>query len=371
MRTWLFALLASSATALATDRPQIEDRTGAPLLPASALERVAELELPPGNVAVTSEGRVFFTFHPAAKPDIHVAELVDGAVVPFPDLPTQSDEKKGFDTPLSVRVDRQGRLWILDYAGYRYGGGSPRLTQWDVETRQLLRRYDFSKDLAPRGSMLNDFQIDPEGEWAYIADASPLDRNPALVALELRTGKARRLLEGHPGVVDGPYGVHVDGKEVKLWGAVTIHYGVDSIALDRKGKWLYFASLNAGELYRVRAETLREGTPAQVQASVEHVAPITLSDGITTDSDGNIYITDMEHSAVVRLREDGKLETLLKSPELRWPDGFSFGPGGWLYLACSSLQDLFPALRPNAVAKENGPYPLFRFKPGHRGFPGH
>ena len=35
-----------------------------PMLPESALEIVAELPLPPGNLAVSSKGRVFFNFHP-------------------------------------------------------------------------------------------------------------------------------------------------------------------------------------------------------------------------------------------------------------------------------------------------------------------
>jgi hypothetical protein len=32
---------------------------------------VAELDAPPGNIDVSHDGRVFFTFHPAAKPSVH------------------------------------------------------------------------------------------------------------------------------------------------------------------------------------------------------------------------------------------------------------------------------------------------------------
>ncbi len=61
-----------------------EDRTGEPELPASALEVVADLDLPPGNIAVSADGRVFFSFHPEARPPVQVAELVDGEPVPYP-----------------------------------------------------------------------------------------------------------------------------------------------------------------------------------------------------------------------------------------------------------------------------------------------
>jgi len=56
------------------------------------------------------------------------------------------------------------------------------------------------------------------------------------------------------------------------------------------------------------------------------------------------------------------VETLVKDPRLRWPDGFSFGPEGWLYVTCSSLQHVL-FLDP-AVMRTNAPYQVFRFKPG-------
>src|SRR5262249_46268812 len=101
----------------------LEDRTGAPTLPSTALEVVADLPLPPGNIAVAKDGRVFFTFHPEGHPPIKLAELVGGKPVAYPNEDFQS-EKGGaqhFQTPLAVRVDRQGRLWVLDYGNYGLG----------------------------------------------------------------------------------------------------------------------------------------------------------------------------------------------------------------------------------------------------------
>jgi len=59
----------------------------------------------------------------------------------------------------------------------------------------------------------------------------------------------------------------------------------------------------------------------------------------------------------------------LKDPRLRWPDGFSFGPDGWLYVTCSSLQHVM--FRTTAHMRANAPYQVFRFKPGPTGVPGH
>ncbi|MGH8529022.1 MAG: hypothetical protein ACRETN_04140, partial [Nevskiales bacterium] len=54
------------------------DRTGTPELNAEVLELVADLPSPPGNLAVSADGRLFFSFHPEAKPEIQIAEWRDG-----------------------------------------------------------------------------------------------------------------------------------------------------------------------------------------------------------------------------------------------------------------------------------------------------
>ncbi|HKC52404.1 MAG TPA: hypothetical protein VKF60_16555, partial [Myxococcota bacterium] len=51
------------------------DRSGPASLGADALEVVANLEFPPGNVAVSASGRVFATFHPEGSPPMSVFEL--------------------------------------------------------------------------------------------------------------------------------------------------------------------------------------------------------------------------------------------------------------------------------------------------------
>jgi sugar lactone lactonase YvrE len=95
----------------------------------------------------------------------------------------------------------------------------------------------------------------------------------------------------------------------------------------------------------------------------------TLSDGITMDVDDDVYLSDMEHSAILQLRPDHTLVTLLKDERLRWPDGFSFGPDGWLYVSCSALHQVI--LKSSGEIRGHAPYQLFRFKPGPAGVPGH
>ena len=349
---------------------RLPDRTAAPELPPAALEPVVNLDYPPGNIAVSATGRVFFTLHPDGKPPVKVVELVDGKLVPYPNEAFQNPEagKPYFQSPLAMRIDRQNRLWVLDYADY--ARGQPRLLAFDLATNQLVHQHDFSSDAAPLLSMLNDFQVDPSGGQVYIAEASPILRRPALVIYDVSSKQSRRVLEGDPSIQAEPYLLQAPGRDMIVFGVYALRIPVDSIALDAKGEWLYYGPLSGDRMYRVRTKDLNDTTlsPAALGARVEDYGPKTISDGLTMDQADNVYLSDPEHSAVLILTPERKLRTLVKDQRLRWPDGFSFGPDGWLYVTASSLQDvLFVSA---AHMHEHAPYQIFRFKPGQTGVPG-
>ena len=350
---------------------RLEDRTGEPALPGSALEVVVDLDHPPGNIAVSADARVFFTLHPDGQPPAKVLELVHGMPVPYPNDAFQvpAPGTPHFQSPLAVRIDRQGRLWVLDYADY--GRGQPRLLAFDLTTNAVVHQYDFPSDVAGFLSMLNDFQVDPVGETIYIAETSPFLQRPALIVYDVARRSSRRLLEGHRSVATEDYVIQAPGRDMILYALATLRIAVDSIALDTRGEWLYYGAVTGSRLYRVRTRDLLEASlsAAELGARVEDFAAKTLSDGITMDVDDNIYLSDMEHSAIVRLGQDRRLTTLLKDARLRWPDGFSFGPDGWLYVTCSSLQNVLFVSADEVRA--NAPYQIFRFQPGVPGVPGH
>ena len=182
---------------------RLEDRTTNPTIPASAIEQVAALDYPPGNIAVSETGRVFLTLHPDGKPPIKVVELVDGKPVPFPDEAFQRPEAgtAHFQSPLSMRIDRQNRLWVLDFADF--GRGQPRILAFDLTTRALVHQYDFPSDVAGLLSMLNDFAVSPDGTRVYIAESSPIKQTPALIVYDVeRHTSCRERVQRRPHLLD-------------------------------------------------------------------------------------------------------------------------------------------------------------------------
>ena len=346
------------------------DRTGTPQLRATVLETVASLPSPAGNIAVSAGGRVFVSLHPEARPQYKVVELVDGKMQPWPNESFQGrGEPRAFREVLSLRIDRQNRLWTLDTGGHGVHPG--RLLAFSLKTGEVVHEYEFPRAIAGLGSHLNDFQVAPDGKFIYIAEASFFAKTPALIVYDVANQSARRLLERHPSVTAELYTPVVQKRRMVAYGLVSVRPGVDSIALDDAGQWLYFAPVTNLSLYRVRTADLRNEqlSAGDLAGKVETWADKTMSDGITIDSSGTLYLTDPEHSAIVLLRQDKTLLTLLKDDTLRWPDGFSWGPDGWLYVTCSSLHQIIG--RPPWTFDDHAPYQVYRFKPGGKGVPGH
>jgi len=346
------------------------DRSTEPLFSIDVLEKVADLDIPPGNLAVSEDSRLFFSFHPEAKPDIRVAELKNGKAVPYPSMDFQGPGKSDvfFDTVLSVRIDSQSRLWTLDLANH--GLGQPRLLALDLYTDSLVHQFDFPKEFAGIGSHLNDFQIDPDGEFIYIADASIFAKSPSIIVYDIANKVCRRVLEKHSSVMPQKYIPVVQGRTMHVFHVFAIRPGVDSIVLDKSGEWLYFSPVTNNYMSRIRTQYLNDSSiaPDQLGLYVDRFALKSMSDGLTIDILDNIYITDPENSAILRLAPSGRLETLLKDPLLRWPDGLGYGPDGWLYITCSALHQVIG--KTSSYMDSKAPFQIFRFQPGVLGVAG-
>ncbi len=342
-----------------------------PTLPPGAVEIVATMDMPPGNLAVAPDGRLFTTIHAEAHPDIKVVEIKDGKPVPYPDLAFQTFDynKPSFGAVFSLRIDSKNRLWTLDHG--EHGIYGVRIMAFDLATNKLVHEVTLPREVASYGSFAQDFQVDSTGRYLFIADIGVFSGHAALIVYDSETKRARRLLDNHPAIVAEPYVINAQGREMMLLaGFYWMHPSFDPIGLDRRDEWLYVGPMSGKTLSRVRVKDLLDEslTPAALGAKIEAYATRAQSDGITLDDEDNIYLTGVEDGVIFRLDKDRKLTTYAKHPKMRWPDGLSFGPDQWLYIADSDIPDLI-FQTPDHI-KAAGPYYIFRVKAAAPARPG-
>jgi sugar lactone lactonase YvrE len=341
------------------------DLSGAPMFDEAALEVVVTSPEPIGNHAVSADGRVFYTIHPESRPTgAKLLEWVDGAPKAFP----SDDAQSLFETPLGVAVDRQNRLWTIDHGNH--GTGKARLLAFDLSTGEVVHDHVFDSSVAQLGSFLQDLQVDSRGDHVFVADVSFWRKNAGLVVYDVQSGQARRVLDSDPSVSAQDWLIRNPTKDMVFFGVVVLKPGVDGIAIDRNDEWLYYGAMAHDTMYRIKVADLLDDSlsPGALAARVEAVGAKPLNDGLSTDNDGNLLITDVEHNAVMRMNPEGELTTLVRSERIRWADALSYGPDGWLYVADSAIPDQM--LRSKAHMTASAPYHIFRFKPDVDGVPG-
>jgi sugar lactone lactonase YvrE len=341
------------------------DLSGTPMFDEDTLEVVVTSPEPIGNHAVSADGRVFYTIHPESRPSgAKLLEWVDGAPRAFP----SDDAQSLFETPLGVAVDRQNRLWTIDHGNH--GTGNARLLAFDLSTGEVVHDHVFDSSIAQLGSFLQDLQVDSTGQHVFIADVSFWRKNAGLVVYDVESGKARRVLDSDPSVSAQDWLIRNPTKDMVFFGVVVLKPGVDGIAIDRNDEWLYYGAMAHDTMYRIKVADLLDDSlsPGALSARVQAVGPKPLNDGLSTDNDGNLLITDVEHNAVIRMKPDGELTTLVRSDRIRWADALSYGPDGWLYVADSAIPDQM--LQSKAHMAASAPYHIFRFKPDIDGIPG-
>jgi sugar lactone lactonase YvrE len=354
--------------------------------PLGVLEPVAYFNgAMPTGVTVSHKGRIFVNF-PRWGDEVSftVAEVRDGKAIAYPDeAMNQTDphdpaaDAGALVSVQSVVVDPADRLWILDtgspmFQPTKYGG--PKLLCVDLKANQVIKKILFPQNVALPTTYLNDVRFDlqrgKEG-IAYITDSAQNGPN-GIIVVDLASGECWRRLNDHPStkaedlrtflpIVEGrPFLVRQqeDGS-TKL----AANMGSDGIAISATGEWLYYCPLASRRLYSVSTEALsnRSVDDEYVSRTVKDEGDKGgASDGLESDAEGRIYVTNYEHNSIMRRNPNGEWETTVHDPRLLWPDTLSLASDGYLYVTANQLHR--QARFHNGSDMRKKPYTLFRIK---------
>jgi sugar lactone lactonase YvrE len=345
------------------------------------LEIVATFNGPmPTGVTVSNSGRIFVNFPKwGDNVEYTVAEVKDGKTLPYPnaEINRYKDGDNLSEKLVSVQsvvVDPSGNcLWILDTASIGFGPtkfGGPKLLAVDLNTNQVTKKILFPPDVALSTSYVNDVRFDlhrgAEG-LAFITDSTSSGPNDIIV-VDLASGKSWRRLNDHPSTKPDPAFVPVVEGEIlqlRLPGQPPMRFAVgsDGIAISPDAKTLYYCPLTSRHLYSVSVDALadRSKSDADVAATVKDLGEKGgAGDGLESDAQGRVYLSDYEHNAIRRRTLANEIETLVHDPRALWPDTLSLAADGYLYFIANQVERQPPFH--NGADLRQKPYVLFRVK---------
>lgn len=356
--------------------------------PVGMLEPVAYFhDAMPTGVTVSQEGRIFVNFPKwGDEVSFTVGEIRagEGRVVAYPDETINQTNPNDLAAALvsvqSVVVDPVDRLWILDtgsplFQPTKYGG--PKLVCVDLKTNQVIKKILFPQSVALPTTYLNDIRFDlrigKEGV-AYITDSSQNGPN-GIIVVDLASGESWRRLNDHPStksadlqsflpIVEGRAFV-VKQQQDENNGSVKVaaNMGSDGVAISATGELLYYCPLASRKLFSVSTKGLIDRTrdDQYVSQTVRDEGDKGgASDGLESDAEGRIYVTNYEHNSILRRNQDGEWETIVHDPRLLWPDTLSLASNGYLYVTANQLHR--QARFHNGQDMRRKPYVLFRIK---------
>ncbi|WP_013334594.1 L-dopachrome tautomerase-related protein [Gloeothece verrucosa] len=324
----------------------------------TSLEIVAELSQAPGNITLSSDGRIFMSLHQFYNPEFKIAELVDGRLVEFPS--GFGSDQINFDNVLGIQCDKNGWVWMLDNGNPNLL--NPKLVAWDIVNHELARVFYLPPPITKNNSFVNDLAVDLTHNVIYISD--PIQgEEAALIRVDLKTGLATRILQGHQSVIPQNIDLIIDGVPVVNPPDIRPHLGVNGLVLDANNEWLYYCPMHSNTMYRIKSEDLcnQNLSDAQLASKVERYGDRPICDGISIDQNDNLYLGDLAANGVGVIKSDRTYQLFISDERLSWVDSLSFGADGYLYLNCNQLHRSAPLNRGNNTAAP--PFYLFRLKP--------
>ncbi|MFC6645990.1 L-dopachrome tautomerase-related protein [Granulicella cerasi] len=352
-----------------------------PLMPlaqttASSLEVVARIEHPDfSGIAITPDGRMFLGFprHDVDHNEATLAEYKDGKLTPYPNreisLPGIADPAKRLVSVHGMTTDTRGRLWLIDdgkEAGKPIVNGAVKVVGIDPGTNKVIAWLTLPSGVWLPKSHMNDLRVDlthgAQGT-VFITDSSFGDE-PALVVVDVATGKARRLFEHSRFTAADPQLLaYLEGRPHRYnkEHAEMPQGGADGIELSADSATLYWTAISGRKLWAAPTALLADAnaSAAQLDAAVKDLGERPLADGLARDPQGRLLFGAYDQRSLLRREADGRFTLIVHDDRLSWPDGL-FAQGGYLYVTLGQYNRL-PSMNGGHDLRQP-PYEIVRVK---------
>jgi len=380
------------------------DRSTIPILSPEAIEVFYELDHVPAAIDVDqTNGKVYFSYHPAGRElenelfptsvgcRIAVIDKKEAlgvrdkrAIKIFPNDEVQAT----MGIVHSIRIDSKKRLlYALDHGdGAPESVREPRLHSIDLDDpTRIVHTYVFPHEDTNHFNHFGEMVLSRDGRHIWVADRGTKHTDPSIIVYDTNQGRSWRALDGHNSVKHKEHGIEINGVALDF----PLKMGVDTMAEDETGEWLYFSSAFDQHVWRVRTASLAQ--PAKYskwlgalegEDEPERMFQKTTSDGMVVDEHGQIYMADVQNSAVsvIQTRQlnkfkrrmafgngaVGNVTTLVQDTELlRWPNSLAIGGTGneqqKLYITCSVSHELHiqEQFKDAEHVESDGPFHIF------------
>ena len=332
---------------------------------AFTLEKLIQLDYPPGNLAVADNGDVYFNYHPLAKAGrfapATVFKWANGKIEPFPSLEAQKD----FQGTFGMTIDRQGRIWFIEPASLDFE--HTRVSAFDLKTKKRVEFFEFPEGQA---SFAEDIRVTADGKHVILPNPGLFSfTSSSLVIYSVSDHTFHSVKSDHPCLSPEDWTIKTPyGPDRLVWGLVDFAVGIDGIEISNDQEWLYLAPMTNSRLCRIPMALVLDPSlsPEVFNQRVEAIGQKPMSDGIAVDREGRVVITDVEHGGIMAFDPATKrLSTLGRSKDIVWPDGVVVANDGDVYFTDSSIPSYMdPLVRPpdDAKLQQHRPYFIYRLK---------
>ena len=307
------------------------------------------LELPnaqTNGVAIAPDGRMFLVIAKQKGQSVpQIAEYGKGAdgkpqLKPYPDA-SWNGWKKGDDASQafvhanSIRFGPDGTLWVVDFGSEELGASlvkhGAKLVGINTGTGKVVETL-YLDDLTHPESAPDDVRFN--GNHAYITDAGW----PGIIVVHLPDGHAYRTLTGNTDTVRALVPLHGEGHPLQDKHGKPVYFHADQLEVSPDGKLLYYQP-NSGPMAVIETKYLDDETLPDAERA-KHARPFAntgTAGGTAIDKAGNIYVSDCDHSAVLKLTPAGKASLLVQDPRLVWVDALWITPDGKLWMPAAQM----------------------------------